>query len=279
MSTLSGLISAGGGGTLFTIPVTKSVTFTPPFNGTAVIHCIGGGASGGTDGQQQNCTGGGAGGYSRKIVTLSTGTNLTLVVGAGGSPVRNSSDGNDGGNTTATDGSFTLTANGGDKGLTNSTTAGAGGTASGGDVNNTGGAGGGGSTMGGGGAVGILGTGNAGAAATHNNNNANNIYYGGDSDVQSPQFENTNGELRGGGRGGRFFYREIGSSPVEINGGFLAGGGAGFTISAGHNVFGGDGGIGGGGGTANYTAVSSEGMVNSGAGGAGLILIMYTAIT
>ena len=32
-----------------TIPITKSTTFTPPFNGTAVIHCIGAGGSGGSD--------------------------------------------------------------------------------------------------------------------------------------------------------------------------------------------------------------------------------------
>jgi hypothetical protein len=74
-------------------------------------------------------------------------------------------------------------------------------------------------------------------------------------------------------------YRNIESSPIEINGGFLAGGGAGYMVNAARNAYGGDGGIGGGGGTANTTPASSAGMVNSGAGGEGLILIMYTAIT
>lgn len=264
--------------TLFTIPITASETFTPPFNGTAVIHCIGAGGSGAC-GDYNNGTGGGAGGYCRKLVTLSTGTNLTLVVGAGAVPTRNAGSGSAGGNTTATDGSFTLTANGGGAGVSSATTGSAGGTASGGDVNNTGGASGSaGGGMSGGGAVGVLGTGDAGDAGTAGDTNANNIYYGGHSDVQSPQFENTNGLLRGGGKGGRFFYRFDGGSSIEINGGFLAGGGSGYTETTGDNAFGGDGGIGGGGGSANHNN-QTEGMVNSGAGGNGLILIMYTAIT
>ena len=33
--------AAAGGGTLWQIPITYSQTWTPPANGTAVIHCIG----------------------------------------------------------------------------------------------------------------------------------------------------------------------------------------------------------------------------------------------
>ena len=197
MSTLSGLISAGGGGgTLYTIPITASTTWTPPYNGTAVIHCIGAGGSGASDENAGNVTGGGAGGYCRKSVTLSTGTNWTMVVGAGGAQsATNNADGNAGGNTTASDGSSSLTANGGGAGLTNSTSAVAGGSASGGDVNNTGGAGGHNGKMCGGGAVGVLGTGQAGGVGNGYPAGYTNVLnkHGGHSDVQSPQFENTNG--------------------------------------------------------------------------------------
>ena len=279
MSNLTDLISAGGGGTLFTIPVTKSTTWTPPFDGTAVIHCIGAGASGGVAkvSNAYPVASGGAGGYSRKVVTLSTGTNWTMVVGAGGAShvdTSGTSGGASGGNTTATDGSSSLTANGGNASA-------AGGTASGGDVNNTGGAGATGNYILSGGAVGVLGTGNAGAGQNRVNvGSSTRQSFGGHSDVMSPQFENTNGELRGGGAGGRNgarFSSSSGNAESNMNGGFLAGGG-GFW-SGGDNVamVGGDGGIGGGGGSCAYPNGSGAPPA-SGAGGNGLIIVMYTAI-
>jgi hypothetical protein len=280
MSNFTDFISGGGGGTLYTIPITASTTWTPPYNGTAVIHCIGAGGSGGTDQGNGNVTGGGAGGYSRKVVTLSTGTNWTMVVGAGGAPTTsNEANGNAGGNTTATDGSSSLAANGGGAGLTNSTAAVAGGSASGGDVNNTGGAGGHNGTMCGGGAVGVLGTGDAGEVGTGAMSGGATIYkYGGHSDVQSPQFENTNGELRGGGRGGKFENVWV-YGKFQINdGGFLAGGGASWCVTAEVTASGGDGGIGGGGGSANCRTASQAGYINSGKGGDGLIIVMYTSV-
>jgi hypothetical protein len=110
-------------------------------------------------------------------------------------------------------------------------------------------------------------------------NTLNNRQYGGHSDVQSPQFENTNGELRGGGRGGKFgfsaFYGTVGTN---LDGGFLAGGGAAGTETNSLAATGGDGGIGGGGGTANSTVASTEGHCNSGQGGNGLIIVMYTSV-
>ena len=131
----------------------------------------------------------------------------------------------------------------------------------------------------GGGAVGVLGTGNAGEVGGVGNT-LNNRQYGGHSDVQSPQFENTNGELRGGGRGGKFcfskFYGVTGTTNVD--GGFLAGGGAVGNSTDGLAATGGDGGIGGGGGTANSTVASTEGHCNSGQGGNGLIIVMYTSV-
>ena len=78
-----------------TIPITISQTWTPPLNGTAIIHCIG--AGGGGTGWNATRGAGGGGGYSRKSVTLSTGTNWTFVVGAGGDGNANG-DASDGGN-------------------------------------------------------------------------------------------------------------------------------------------------------------------------------------
>lgn len=276
MSNFTDFISSGGGGTLYTIPITKSTTWTPPYNGTAVIHCIGAGGGGAGDEGEGYCTAGAAGGYSRKSVTLSTGTNWTMVVGAGGAGANNSANGNAGGNTTATDSSSSLTANGGAAGLTSSTSAPSGGSASGGDINNTGGAGGSNGNMCTGGAVGVLGTGMAGSGATSVESAA--YGYGGHSDVQSPQFENTNGELRGGGRGGKTQYGNSLSSIVNSDGGFLAGGGAAWGVSSSRPAFAGDGGIGGGGGTSNGAGNSSIPITNAGSGGKGLIIVMYTAI-
>ena len=134
--------------------------------------------------------------------------------------------------------------------------------------------------MAGGGAVGVLGTGNAGEVGT-NGNNTNNIQNGGHSDVQSPQFENTNGELRGGGKGGRF-YNDFGygstNNGANGNGGFLAGGGGTFVHLDTRAAFGGDGGIGGGGGSVNTNASSNQGYLASGEGGNGLIIVMYTSV-
>jgi len=270
----------GGGGTLFTIPVTKSTTWTPPFNGTAVIHCIGAGGGGATSQASEKAGGGAAGGYSRKVVTLSTGTNWTMVVGASGAPQNGQGTGNAGGNTTATDGSSSLAGNGGGGGINNSATAAAGGTASGGDVNNAGGAGGAGSLpMGTGGAVGILGTGNAGTNFNVGANDVSNSTYGGHSDVISPQFENTSGELSGGGRGGRSFASASVIGDSRRNGGFLAGGGATFNLYS-NAIQGGDGGIGGGGGACGIGGNTTQlGISTSGAGGHGLIIVMYTAVS
>jgi len=283
---------------LITIPITVSQTWTPPLNGTAVIHVIGAGGSGEVDDQHANSAGvaasrgtagGGAGGYCSKTVTISTGTNWTFVVGAGG--LRESGDavGVTGGNSTATNGAIsTMTANGGVGGsVGGDNVGGAGGTASNGDVNRTGGAGGGyGSQQdhrfGGGGAVGIHGTGAAGVIGI-GNNGAGNKFNGGTSDVLSPQFENTYGALVGGGPAGQMV--SLDTTPVKQNifpgngqnGGFLSGGGGAYSKHSAVVIYGGDGGIGGGGGS-SYSSNGSIMRGVSGKGGNGLIIVMYLTI-
>ena len=266
MSNLTDLISAGGGGALFTVPITASTTWTPPFDGTGVIHVIGAGGSGANNYNSS----GAAGGYSKKAVTFATGTNWTLVVGAGGAAVNttygNTIGGNTGGTSSATDGSSTLTANGGVGGQTGSLAAG--GTASGGDVNNAGGTGCR-NYVTGGGAVGILGTGNS--------KNSLSDTKGADSDIIGPYNPNAYGVLSGGGSGG--FVTSVQQSGMYQSqpAGFLAGGGATYVNNSdGNHGKGQDGGIGGGGGSIkmNYPNLSW-----SGSGGNGYILIQYLTVS
>ena len=250
MATLSSLVSSGGGSaTLETVILTKSQTWTPPVNGTGIIHVIGAGASGGGDG---NTRAGGAGGYSRKAVTFATGTNWTIVVGAGGLPTSIDQAVIAGGNSTAADGSSSLTANG-------AATSGYGGTASGGDVNFTGGTGGQ-STTGGGGAVGVFANGSttvsiSGGQTTDANGGADSFLVLG------------LGQLIGGSGGGS----------GGGNGGFLSGGGNNTDGAAQTYISGGKGGIGGGGGMGFSSNGSS--LRVGGAGGDGLVVIQYLTVT
>ena len=261
--------AAAGGGTLWQIPITYSQTWTPPANGTAVIHCIGAGGAGDGNGGSGNAGGGGAGGYSKKSVTLSTSTNWTIAVGAGGTGAGNGTGGN-GGNTTATDGSSSLTANGGVGG--SGTAAGTGGTASGGDVNRTGGAGAL-TSGGGGGAVGVYGTGEAAA---------NN--YAASADVQSPFMSPSYGFLTGGGRGGKTVASRNQSSnhtgPIAGENGEMFAGGGGVHTRVGYYAeqMAGFGGIGGGGGGA-YSDSSNPPTSIGGNGGDGIVIIQYLTVS
>ena len=55
---------------VLTIPIYYSQTWTPPYNGTGVIHCIGAGGAGRDD--STNTRSGGAGGYCQKACLLYT---------------------------------------------------------------------------------------------------------------------------------------------------------------------------------------------------------------
>ena len=276
MSTLSGLISAGGGATSFpVIFLSKSQTWVPPQDGNVCIHVIGAGGSGSGSTSNSNSStaagGGGAGGYCRKnSLAVTTSGSYTVVIGAGHVPTTANAAGGNGGNTTfaGTGLGSTLTANGGTghpKGDT--ANSGTGGSASGGDVNNTGGAG---SFKKGGGAVGITGTGNQGFDAT---SSSSGVYMGGACDVIGDLWSSSLGQIAGsiGGKGLYENDQALDSSGADA--GPLAGGG-GVYIGGGYCYpTGGAATIGGGGGPAIYG--TGNWGATGGRGGEGLVVIQY----
>lgn len=173
MSTLTGLIGGGGGGSVSagqTFVFASSTTWSPPRDMDAFVAVIGGGGTGGRHtGSSGNASGGGAGGFALSYLTLSSGTTYTVTVGAGGAPTSGTgaqAGASGGASSFSGSGITTLTGNGGTGGQqSNNTTLGkrAGGTATGGTVlNNRGGYGGGvlsgsSSKTGGGGAVNLIG--------------------------------------------------------------------------------------------------------------------------
>ena len=267
MSTLSSLISGGGGGALPQIALTQSQTWVPPQDGNVCIHVIG--AGGGGYGNSNALQGGGAGGYCKKTsLAVTTSGSFTVVVGAGGAGAANAA-GTTGGNSTVagTGLSATLTANGGNGGLVGNAD---GGSASNGDVNNTGGAGG-----DGGGAVGIYGTGASGAGAN----------FAGMTDAMGDGMSQSGyGFIVGGPKLNNMreiFYGVSGNGTpgtgVAGAGGALCGGGAVNYVQSGYGnnrIFGGNGGVGGGGGGARG-AGQANGYHIGGSGGDGIVLIQY----
>ena len=268
----------GGGGTttaLYNQWITTSQTWTPPYSGVVTIHCVGAGAGGSTGTHNNPFGGGGAGGYCKKELTVSTGTNWTMVVGSKGlGCLANDSSGGSGGNTSATDGTITLTANGGSAAVFAS--AGAGGTATGGDVNFTGGAGR--NYGGGGGAVGTRGTGNAGVNGFSNYNQLS-----ADSDCLGPYDPLAYGIMTGGGKGslGAWGINVDSPNPAREPAGFLAGGGGSATVINKLIIPPSPATVGGGGGSLNAgtgVTIPTYGY-SSASGGVGIILIQYKTIT
>lgn len=164
MGTLTSFF--GGGGSSAPLPVYtilySNAAWIPPYDGTAYVHVIGAGGTAGS------FNAGAAGGYSRKLITLSTAVSCNITIGQS-----STSQNGSGGASSFTDGTNTLTANGGAGGANALGSGAAGGTASGGDVNYTGGDGGyvgttGGNNFAGGGAVNLTGTAYAGGNSTYN---------------------------------------------------------------------------------------------------------------
>jgi hypothetical protein len=302
MSTLTGLISGGGGGGNYgVLAFTDSTTFTPTRTVDALVFVIGAGGSGSGANQRSgtnelNTVGGGAGGCAVSQLSLVSGTAYTITIGAGGARKFTNLGspsflaGDDGGASSFSgSGISTMTANGGKGGLVSATAqaaviASAGGTATGGNiVNSTGGeaaaAPSGVYYTSGGGSVGVW----------EDGKNSESLFLGAASTsfVETPKFTIANpfDFQVTSPQDARTFIPEIGASGFDYasfgsdtytlgNSGALAGGLGGlfrdtfdgFSASAG--IYAGDGGIGaGGGGALGY------GRSWSGAGGNGIVLI------
>jgi hypothetical protein len=80
--------------------------------------------------------GGGGGGYAKKLLDVSLISSATITVGSGGAGSSSSNtQGGDGGNSSWSDGTNTITGSGGTAGLVSNYNVGLGGTATGGDLN------------------------------------------------------------------------------------------------------------------------------------------------
>jgi hypothetical protein len=305
MTALTDLISAGGGAgggadklnllnpsSGLKVVFQESTTYTPSVDCTAVVTCIGAGASGGNSrgiASGYGATGGGAGGVCQSELNLTSGTTYTLTIGAGGAQ-SGYGGGNVGGNTTFTGSDITdMTANGGAAGsafnspIGHATQTAGGGNASGGNIaNHTGGASisissnGNGSAIGGG-ALGFFGTGKACSESGSNAISGANMDLVPIDLIPRPLLDqnyNTGGFANG----------DSGSLNGQVtagNGAFGCGGGA-CNINVGYSGSGtavaGKGGIGGGGGGAfSFAAAGYSASVNStsGAGGEGMVILEF----
>ena len=175
---MSGILNVMLGASFVFQPVTRTYnaagSFTetiPPFAHTAVIEAWGGSGGGGSGAIGHGGGGGGSGGYVKTTLSvLGHGSQtMAIMVGAAGMH-QASSDGTDGGNTSVSSGTFTLTtmaANGGVHGNagtgTNNGLSGSGGTASGGNTNTPGNGGGSPQVSGAPGGAGIAGVNGTGA--------------------------------------------------------------------------------------------------------------------
>jgi hypothetical protein len=150
---------------------TSSGTWTRPSGITKVIVEVqGGGSSGSTSNQIDQVSAGAGGGYAKKLINVSSISTATITVGTGGAGVVGNAtrNGNAGGNSSWSDGTNTVTGNGGIAPDNTPDQHVIGGTATGGDINISGGNGGSrnlGNTVGNGNSAGdsFLGSGGLGA--------------------------------------------------------------------------------------------------------------------
>jgi hypothetical protein len=118
---------------------TSSGTWTKPSGITKVIiEVLGAGGSGSyaVSPNTAGFNGGGAGGYAKKLLDVSSVSSATITVGTGGAG--NLGAGNSGGNSSWSDGTNTITGNGGSGANTTAYVRTSGGSATGGDLNITG---------------------------------------------------------------------------------------------------------------------------------------------
>ena len=109
-----------------------------------IVEVQGAGASGSTSLNSGDVAGGGGGGYAKKLIDVSSISSATITVGTGGAGVVGNAirNGNAGGNSSWSDGTNTVTGNGGVAPDNTNDQHTAGGTATGGDINISGGNGG-----------------------------------------------------------------------------------------------------------------------------------------
>jgi hypothetical protein len=118
---------------------TSSGTWTKPAGVTKVIVEVqGAGGSGTRSGTNTYYNGGSAGGYAKKFIDVSSISSSTITVGSGGSGQTGLGAGNNGGLSSWSDGTNTITGNGGLGGIYTPEANVAGASASGGDINITG---------------------------------------------------------------------------------------------------------------------------------------------
>jgi hypothetical protein len=265
MSNFSDFISGGGSASYPTIFLHNSQTWVPPQDGNIMIHVIGAGGSGAGNnaGIWQS---GAAGGYCKKnSLAVTTSGSFTVVVGAGGASVINANSvGATGGTTSIAGTGLSVLTGFGGAGGASSTGASSGGVATGGDVNNTGGNGG--YRIGGGG-VGLAGTGIAGGTGS-----AWQDTFGANCDILGDFYSSSLGQISGGS-GGKGIYISNGQSASvgQSEAGPLAGGG-GMVSQSMYSSIAGHASIGGGGG---WSYAPSPGIVHSGRGGEGCVVIQY----
>ncbi len=228
--------------TASTTTLSSSGSYTVPANAKSVSIQVWGAGGGGSKGYTGlKGTGGGGGGYALQIVSVNPGDVIAVTVGTGGLGATVSGNGNDGGTSSATAGSTTISATGGLAGVSTNTPSGTGGT---------------------------------GGSGT---NGAYNYSGGGGANITLPA-QSTPGGGAGGSAGTSSNGNNAGNTtPGSGTPGAtaVAGGGAGGSGSSATNGDGSAGGFPGGGGGGN----AGTGNGGNGANGVVIITAYYTKIT
>lgn len=251
---------------------TSSGTLTVTTAGDIEYLVVAGGGSGGA----RQGGGGGGGAVKTGTLTLSNTTNVTVTVGAGGASVTSGSQGNKGSNSSITNGTDSVTAEGGGFGGGRSgTQAGGSGGSGGGSYNGAGGAANDGGGAGGSGPNFNEGGGGGGAAPEAGENAVSNTRGGDGGDGLSvaafSQF-GASGVFGGGGGGGDY---SAGTSDPGAAG--TGGGGVGGGNNPSQNAGNGTANTGGGGGGAWDNSATASGT--SGAGGSGIVVVRVPSTT
>jgi hypothetical protein len=232
---------------------TSSGTFTPSVALTCDYLVVAGGASGwlgggGAGGLRSTVSATGGGGSVESSLSLSSGTNYTVTIGAGGAP-----QGIAGSNSVFA----TITSTGGGAGSSGGNTGGTGGSGGGGGYGLAGGSG-------------TTGQGFAGGTGSTSGGNAT----GGGGGAGSV---GTNSATGYGGNGGNGIANSITGTPITLAGG----GGAYGSVNAGVGGTGGGGngspGGTGGSGTVNTGSGGGGGGSVGGAGGSGIVIVRYAS--